>query len=247
MIDSRTSIPRSGRHQSGRYRSGRHRPGWSRWPELPFLAGFVVLTALLAGGALLDVDLAVRDWCDSHRPEWARLVARGLNFAGSASLLAGVLLVAAGVVGFRRRSVRPVLRVLVTLAASYLVVVPIKMLTDRAAPHSPRAHAVELFTNDLGWSYPSGHVFNTVIWYPVLAALLGALLRRPVADRTRRLIRVVPVVVVCGTVTYLGFHWLTDAVAGLLLGVVVDRALARVPWEEAGSDGPVRRSGPTGP
>lgn len=205
--------------------------GW-RWAGGWYLAGFAALTVALAGGSLLDVDLAVRDWCDANRPEPLRLLARGLNFAGSANLLAGILLVLAGVLLVRRRSWRPALRVLATLGASYLVVVPLKILTDRAAPRSPRPYAVELFANDLGWSYPSGHVVNAVIWYPVLIALLGALLRRPLSGRTRRLIRVVPVVVVCATVTYLGFHWLTDAVAGLLLGLALDRLLARAPWAQ---------------
>lgn len=211
------------------HRTGR-RPGW------PYLAGFVALTVVLATGGLLDLDVAVRNWCDTHRPEWLRLIARGLNFAGSANLLGGVLLVSAAVLGVRRRSIRPVLRVVATLVASYLVVVPVKMLADRAAPHSVRPRAVELFANDAGWSYPSGHVVNTLIWYPVLIAVVSGLLRRPLAQRTRRLLRVVPVAVVCGTVTYLGFHWITDAAAGLLLGVALHRMLDRVPWEVPEAD-----------
>lgn len=217
------------RQSTAYHRTWRH-AGW------PYLLGFGALTVVLASGGLLDVDVAVRDWCDTHRPEWLRLAARGLNFAGSANLLAGLLLVLAAVLGVRPRSGRPVLRVAATLVASYLVVVPIKMLTDRAAPHSARAHAVELFANDAGWSYPSGHVVNTVIWYPVLIALVGGLLGRPLARWTRLLLRVVPVVVVCLTVTYLGFHWITDAAAGLLLGVALHRALDRLPWEGSHAD-----------
>jgi hypothetical protein len=40
------------------------------------LAGFVGLTAALAAGALLDLDVAVRNWCDTHRPAAIRMPAR---------------------------------------------------------------------------------------------------------------------------------------------------------------------------
>jgi hypothetical protein len=46
------------------------------WSELSLPAGFVVLTVALAGGALLDLDVAVRDWCDAHQPHAAHWVAR---------------------------------------------------------------------------------------------------------------------------------------------------------------------------
>lgn len=192
------------------------------------LVGFVGLTAALAVGALLDLDIALRNWCDTHRPAVLRLPARALNFLGSANLLFPLLLALAAVCALRQRSPRFVLSVAVTFAASYLVVVPLKMLTDRAAPRSAKPAAVELFANDAGWSYPSGHVFNAVIWYPVLLMLLDHLLRRPLPPAARTAILVVPVVTTFVTVTYLSFHWFTDAVAGVLLGIALQRLLRLV-------------------
>jgi PAP2 superfamily len=189
------------------------------------LAGFVGLTAALAAGALLDLDVAVRNWCDTHRPAAIRLPARALNFFGSANLLFPLLLALAAVSALRRRSPRLVLLVASTFAASYVVVVPLKILTDRAAPRSAKPAAVELFANDAGWSYPSGHVFNAVIWYPILLILLDHLLRRPLPQPARTAILVVPVVTAFVTVTYLSFHWFTDAVAGALLGVALQPML----------------------
>jgi len=57
-------------------------------------------------------------------------------------------------------------------------------------------------------------------FWPVLAT----------SQRLRRAVRVVPVVVVSVVTTYLGFHWLTDTVAGLLLGLFIVGLLNRVDW-----------------
>ncbi|GAA4473317.1 phosphatase PAP2 family protein [Phytohabitans houttuyneae] len=192
-------------------------------------AGFVLLTWALAAGALLGLDVAVRDWVDAHRPEPLRLAAKALYFLGSANLIASILLVVAALLAVRDRTPRPVLLVLVTAATSYVVVVPLKMLTDRSAPHAPWFDAERLFTHDAGWSYPSGHVVNTLIWYPVLLALAERALRRPLAAGVRRAVLVLPVVIVFVAVTYLGYHWVTDCVAGVLLGVALRQVLARLP------------------
>jgi membrane-associated phospholipid phosphatase len=209
-------------------RTGVSRGGYG---GLACAAGFALLTGVLAAGALLDLDVAVRDWVDAHRPEPLRLAAKALYFLGSANLIASILLVGAALLAVRDRTPRPVLLVLVTAVTSYVVVVPLKMLTDRSAPHAPWPDAVRLFTHDAGWSYPSGHVVNTLIWYPVLLALVERALRRPLAAHLTRTLLVAPVVVVFVAVTYLGYHWITDCVAGVLLGLALRQALRRLPLD----------------
>ena len=44
-------------------------------------------------------------------------------------------------------------------------------------------------------------------------------------------LRVLPPVIVFCTTTYLSFHWITDSIAGLLLGLILTRLMARVPWD----------------
>jgi membrane-associated phospholipid phosphatase len=200
--------------------------------------GFVLLTWALAAGALLDLDVVVRDWVDTHRPQPLWFAAKTLYFLGSANLIASILLIAAALLAIRDRTPRPVLLVLVTAASSYVVVVPLKVLTDRSAPHAPWSDAEQLFTHDAGWSYPSGHVVNTLIWYPVLLALAERALRAPLAANVRRTLLVAPVVIVFVAVTYLGYHWLTDSVAGVLLGVALHQALRRLPlWQSPAGAG----------
>ncbi|MEV0714901.1 phosphatase PAP2 family protein [Asanoa sp. NPDC050611] len=209
----------------------RRRP-W--WRALAPLVGFALLTGALAAGAFLELDVVVRDWCDAHRPRAGFLVAKALYFLGSANLIAAILLVVAVLLGLRDRTVRPAVAVVGTALVSYVVVVPLKVWTDRSAPHAPWYDAVEVFANDAGWSYPSGHVVNTLIWYPVVVLLAERAVHRPLSTVVRRAVLVVPVVLVFASVTYLGYHWLTDSVAGLLLGLALAQSLNAV-WSTSNS------------
>jgi membrane-associated phospholipid phosphatase len=195
---------------------------------LTLLAGFLALTAALAAGHLLGLDLAVRDGALAHRVEPLWWLARSLNQLGSANLLAAVCLVVAVPVAVRDRTWRTLVPVVAAYGLSYLVVGPLKLLFDRAAPRSPLADAVELFGRPGDLSYPSGHVVNAVIWYGVLVLLLDAWCRGGLPEPVRRVLRVVPPVLVSGATTYLAFHWATDVLAGLALGLLLDRLLARV-------------------
>lgn len=77
-------------------------------------------------------------------------------------------------------------------------------------------------------SYPSGHLGNSVVWYGVIALLVGGLVT--LSPRANLALRVIPPAVVFCTTTYLAFHWTTDSVAGLLLGLVLARIMAAVSW-----------------
>jgi len=191
------------------------------------LAGFVVLTAALAAGLLLDVDIALRDWCDGHQTHPTHWLARALVPLGSGTVLFVVILLLAVGTAVRTRSLWPVVPVAVAWVAGNLLLVPLKMAGDRAAPHSPAPDPQLLFHYPPGWSYPSGHAANSVYLFGLLVRVLDRF-AASVGQRTRLVLRLVPPVLVGATFVYLGYHWLTDIVAGLLLGVFLDRVLARL-------------------
>jgi membrane-associated phospholipid phosphatase len=72
---------------------------------------------------------------------------------------------------------------------------------------------------------------NSLVWYAVIALLLAAVLGRPLRTGESFAVRVLPVVILFVTTVYTGFHWLTDSVAGVLLGLFLARLIERVPWE----------------
>jgi membrane-associated phospholipid phosphatase len=196
------------------------------WFDGLLIAGFVAITWALAAGGLFRIDLAVRNWCDDHQPGWTHWIAWVFNHLGQGTPLTGLCLVIALVLGWRARSVRPVLMVVAAFVLTFGTLTPLKDLTDRAAPHSPALDAVRFGSG--GVSYPSGHLANAIVWYGVLAALLAPWL----TDAWRRTIRVAPPAILFITTVYLGYHWLTDTVAGLLLGLLLGRIMQRIPWHE---------------
>ncbi|WP_327006720.1 phosphatase PAP2 family protein [Dactylosporangium sp. NBC_01737] len=200
------------------------------WFDLVLLALFAAITIALAlRTPLLSVDLAVRDLVDAHRPSWAYWTARVFNYLGQGGqVLTPLAVLTAIYVGWRTHSIRPALPVLGGFVITYLTIGPLKLWTDRLAASSPDPdHPEYLFHADAGMSYPSGHVVNAIVWYGVLAILLGGLLR----PGQLRAIRYGAPAVVLFTTTFLSFHWLTDGLAAICLGVVLDRILQRVPWD----------------
>jgi membrane-associated phospholipid phosphatase len=209
-------------------------PGW--WFDAVLLVAFVVLTYALARGHLLALDRQVADWSDQHRPAVLYWPARILNYLGQGGqVLMPVTVILAAVLAVRRRSVRPVLVFAAAFVLTYVTIGPLKIWLQRAAPHFTGPNRDELFNpaavGALGMSYPSGHVANALVWYGAIALLIGALVAVP--PRVRLAIRVVPPVIVFCTTTYLAFHWLTDSIAGLFLGLILTRLMARVPWDAA--------------
>ncbi|WP_051167698.1 phosphatase PAP2 family protein [Actinoplanes sp. N902-109] len=203
--------------------------GW--WPEVVLLLAFAALTLALANGHLLTLDVRVADWVTGHRPAPLYWTLRVLNYLGQGGqVLMPVALVLTALLLWRRRSWRVVLPFVAGFVLTYVTIGPLKIWLDRAAPAFTGPDREILFnpaaSGQYAMSYPSGHVANALAWYFVIALLL-----RELTGRDWSAIRVAPPVIVFITTTYLAFHWITDSVAGLLLGLVLARVLARVPWE----------------
>ncbi|WP_239075433.1 phosphatase PAP2 family protein [Planosporangium flavigriseum] len=201
----------------------------SWWVDGALLAGFIALTLALTNEAVLAIDVRVDDWCRAHRPELLYWLARGGNLLGQGTPLAVLALGLAVVLGWRRRSVRPLLPVLAAELLTGVTVLALKLGLHRAPPNNQNgvANPERLFSDPAGQSYPSGHLVVAIVWYGIIALLLAGILR----EQRRWALRVVPPVILFFTTVYLSFHWLTDSVAGLLLGLLLYRLLMRAPWD----------------
>jgi len=211
--------------------------GW--WWDALAIAGFIAITLLVNARHLLALDLRVRNWSGAHQVLYP--ISGVLNRLGQGGFFTALCLLLALFWVWRRHSVRPLLPVITAFLLTYVSITILKDWTNRAAPKTQVPHP-ELFGSH-GVSYPSGHLANAFVWYGVLAMLLAPWL----AARWRWVIRIAPPVILTITTVYLRYHWLTDTLAGILLGFVLWRVIARVPWDDIPLGSWLERHGWAGP
>jgi membrane-associated phospholipid phosphatase len=142
---------------------------------------------------------------------WLLSSARDLTHLGDPTVVTVGAVVVAALLWFtgRRRAAAYVLLVrLVAVVTAYVL----KEAVRRARPvlAHPVAHAA-------GFSFPSGHAVGSAAFYGSVAVVLAG--RVPTAVRVA--IGVVPPVVVAATRVFLGVHFPSDVVAGLVVGWAV--------------------------
>ena len=194
------------------------RPPW--WLMLAALVVGTLITAdLLTGGVLERLDLRISHVIGGWglRDSGAYPFVWAVTQLGGRATILGVLAILVGYLGWTRRTWVPLLRVLLALGTLTLGVYALKHGTGRTAP----GHPDEVFFHLDGASFPSGHVANAVIMWGVarwLAVEYG--LPERVQQAFWWLSIAAPVATGLSMVS-LDFHWLTDAIVGGAVGIVL--------------------------
>ena len=114
---------------------------------------------------------------------------------------------------FRRRMVREALFLGVASGGSLVLNELMKLFFQRPRPQLDWAYVLP------DYSFPSGHTMNSVTFYVALAVVLWSVYGRRVG-RVAVTIAVVLAVLIGVSRIYLGYHYLTDVLGGLLAGTV---------------------------
>ncbi|GAA4408328.1 hypothetical protein GCM10023168_25500 [Fodinibacter luteus] len=174
-----------------------------------------VYEAVVDSEGLAGLDQPVLDAAVASRtPRSEQLVTHFTDLGGTVGMPV-IAVVVVTVLALRRRSWLPVALMAIAAAGSVLVTVLGKDLAGRARP------PVELAVPPLetSASFPSGHTLNATVVLG-LAAYLVMLGRTHARSRVLVLSVVVVFVVAMGlSRVWLGHHWLTDVVAGWLVGL----------------------------
>jgi membrane-associated phospholipid phosphatase len=195
--------------------------------EVSELALGAALVAMVAGGALIGIvlfmvrshtglanyDLRAARWGAAHATSGSTQILRNISLlGGTVGSIVVALVVAVLAVAFRRLPVRGVVSFLVVVMVGQTVLVNvIKVIVDRTRPD------IDRLTGFAGPSFPSGHAATTAATFACAALLLGYS-RGRVERAALTGVAAGIAVAVATTRVLLGVHWLTDVVAGLLLG-----------------------------
>ena len=207
-----------------------------RWPVLSrrllitagaFLAAYVAIALLVDAGAFGPLDLRMTHYLQGRGSTGQDIGLGIFAYLGSieVTLLIAVLL---GVGLFRGLRLLAVLPAVFILAGSGLEILG-KQLIVSPAPGSALQRFPE-FLPSLGhqigrWSFPSGHLVRATLTYGLVLYLAE---RWELFGRDSSRLSPVLVLVVFFVgygVVYLGWHWLSDAIGGLLLGLALLFAL----------------------
>ncbi|OUS89643.1 phosphatase [Rhodococcus sp. NCIMB 12038] len=164
------------------------------------------------GALVTTADPVVLGWFADHRSEWVTGPAIAITDAGGPVGTVLMAVVLGALLSRRARSLVPGLILIGTVGVAAAASTVTKAVVGRSRP--PIVSQVLLETDH---SFPSGHVTGAMVLFTMVAVILGY--GSPAARRGLLLVAAFTVtVVVAVTRLYLGEHWLTDVIGGILLG-----------------------------
>ena len=179
---------------------------------LLFLAALAAFTwtaiAVKTGGALASIDLWIGSWLHLHAVPWIVEAAITISFLGAPSTLT-VASAAVCVTLLRKRRYDPLVDMVALVLGGNLLNFGLKQLIHRGRPtfHDP------LLTLS-SYSFPSGHAMVSTVFYGfgIGCVLSMTGLRRNAAIAAG----IVMIGLVCLSRVYLGVHYASDVLAGIL-------------------------------
>jgi membrane-associated phospholipid phosphatase len=179
-------------------------------PALALLACLVALTAVVAVGWIAPLDQATAVAATVHRTAFQSAVAINVTALGSAPVITIIAVIAAA---YAVAAGRP--RVVLALAwtpLAFLLDSAIKLLIRHPRP------TVAMIALPPDYSFPSGHAVAASALYVTLALLAAGVERRAGPRRLLIASGILVAVLVAWSRVYLGVHYLSDVVGGLMLG-----------------------------
>lgn len=195
-----------------------------RLTSLPVLgAAFLLVTVLTASGALRNLDEQLQAyWSRRYTPNWHHFLDSVPNAVAGQAVCLPVLLAVAIWFAVRFRTWHPLVIAAAAEVAFFGGIGGLKLLLART---SPAVGDGSFFTGGFleygryGMAYPSGHAAEAVLIYGAAAYLIRAYAHpdHRSSGRTFWFVTLITIGAIA-VAFYLGFHWPTDLVGGLLAG-----------------------------
>jgi undecaprenyl-diphosphatase len=203
-----------------RFLRQRRNPATATGLLLTIALGVTAFTILMVGLVLEMVqrhwgfarwDERAAEWGATHSTPVGRTILKGITQVG-ATPIAVIVVTVVAIVEYRRIPTRAVPLFLATVVGSELLLNNVvKWIVTRPRPDIAR------FVDPTGSSFPSGHTACAAATYAAVALVVG----RRRSRRTRAILAAIAgalTAAVATTRVLLGVHWLTDVIAGAMLG-----------------------------
>jgi undecaprenyl-diphosphatase len=173
-----------------------------------------LLDDALEGDGIAQIDQPAVAWLAAHREGWLNTTLAALTHLGDPPAQAIWLIVVCTASAWRARSWLPVILGLVGGVGISVVLVTAKNLVGRRRPDPPFA-----LVDSHGFSFPSGHAAGAAAVGLLCAWMLCRWVVHRWAGRVAVWVLTITAIIVIGfSRLYLGVHFVTDVLAGWLLG-----------------------------
>jgi undecaprenyl-diphosphatase len=176
-------------------------------------AAFAALGDYVRRGATQAFDVAVLRWMGEHQSTTLTAIAIQLTYLGTGIVVMTIVGVAALFLWNtgHKHSAR---LLLAAVAGSILLNTVLKLFFQR-----PRPLVFLWQTTVASSSFPSGHAMSATVCYGTVAYLVARLQRHRWARALTLGGAVLLILLICATRMYLGVHYPSDVIAGMLIGL----------------------------
>ena len=174
---------------------------------------FAQLGEVVREGRTQAFDTAVLRWIGEHHTSWLTTVMTEVTPLGTGVVVLTIVGVAAAFL-WRTEHKHSARLLLAATAGSILLNNVLKLYFDR-----PRPEVFERLTHTASSSFPSGHAMSATVVYGTVGYLLARLHKRVWARAVTLLVAITLIVLICLTRLYLGVHYPSDVLAGIVIGL----------------------------
>lgn len=180
-------------------------------PTIIAILTFLAVGAAVGGGELLRTwDVPVQRAVEGARTPWLNDFMHAVTqLGGHAAVVIGMVVLVA--LAWRRCHALAIVVISATLARPIVEHI-LKILADRPRPD------LERLVPGNGPSFPSGHVLAAIALWGLLPLVVALLTKKRWVWWTSVAVSTTAILLVAASRTYLGVHWFSDIVGGLLVG-----------------------------
>ncbi|HUQ80376.1 MAG TPA: phosphatase PAP2 family protein [Gemmatimonadaceae bacterium] len=174
---------------------------------------FAKLAQLVRGGYTQQFDETVLRWMEHHQTPLVEQLMIEVTMLGTWIVVLSIVSVAGLFLWLTRHKYSTVLLLVATAGGIGLNNI-LKIGFSR-----PRPQVFEWGTHASSWSFPSGHAMSSTVVYITIAYLAARLQKTRLARFATLAIFAVMVVIICASRLYLGVHYPSDVLAGVIIGL----------------------------